>query len=145
MMRYMLYESNVDFIPLQKEIKIIEDYIALERLRYGNKLAIEFNIEGDIYQVKVAPLILLPFVENAFKHGVADSRHEAHIKINIKQEEHQLYFIVFNSLETSENNFNGGLGLQNVKRQLELIYPQNHKLHIVQSDVSYLVNLKINL
>lgn len=141
---YMLYRCNDTFVSLQKEIELIENYLSLEKVRYGKRVQISFekNITRD---VKIAPLLLLTFIENSFKHGVSQELKEAIIKINISLKNNQIIFIIENSkpnvsLDKSNNNC---IGLKNIKKQLELIYLDNFFLDINNTAKFYTVTLKL--
>ncbi len=143
--RFMLYESKHDFISIKTEIQVLKDYIELERIRYNERLQITMKEEVDDYQQQIAPLILLPFVENTFKHGASEARFESYIHIHLVLQQGILTFIVENSKEqdtttaTKEN-----IGLGNVRRQLELLYP-DHEITITNKEDSFHVQLIINL
>jgi two-component system LytT family sensor kinase len=144
MLRYMLYETANESIAIEKEIQMINDYIELEKLRYTTKLEVIFNHTIDNYQEKIAPLILLPFVENAFKHGAGESRFESYIVINLTLNEKHLFYEIKNSKEDTFIEEEDKIGLRNIKRQLELLYP-NHQLHINHNTNEFIVQLQINL
>lgn len=145
-LRFMMFEAGNKQITLAEEVKLLEDYIDLEHLRFRNKLSLAFNKDIEDANRKITPLILLPFVENAFKHGVADSRYESYIRVNIHTSGDNLLFEVTNSTESSKTDKGKkGIGLANIKRQLELLYPA-HELNIFQSSASeFSVLLKLNL
>lgn len=145
LMRFVLTETQADLIPLGKEVECINQYIHLHRLRLTRKTTVDFIIEGEIESYYVAPLLLLPFVENAFKYGVS-THLTSKILISLLVRNDELCFSVENRKVTSvDGKEKTGLGLQNVKRRLELSYPDRHKLEISQSDESYSVKLKIAL
>lgn len=145
LLRYMLYETAHQSIEIEKEIQIIYDYIELEKLRYSNKLMVTFDHSIDPSQKRITPLLLLPFVENAFKHGTGESRFESVINIHLTLKEEQLFFEIKNSVENqSEPDHHSKIGLNNIKRQLELVYP-NHQLSIDHQPDWFCVRLKINL
>lgn len=142
---FMLYRSNTETIPLAQEISFLEDYIALESIRYSNKLSVEFlkNVENG--QAPVAPFLLLPLVENAFKHGAGETRQNAFIHIEVTEKNNRLHFNIHNNYEKQEqNDGKEKLGLQNVKRRLELLYPDHH-IEIREQDNNFTVELSINL
>ena len=147
LMRYMLYESNVDKIELSKEVEYIENYINLQKLRLSADLPvnINFSIKGDIHKNKIAPLILIPFVENAFKYGVKFGK-KSKISIELKNNPNDFQFIIENPIHNSLNNLekNSGLGLKNVKKRLSIIYPDKHTLNITKNN-RFSVHLKIAL
>jgi two-component system, LytTR family, sensor kinase len=134
LLNYVLYESNVKTIDLSNEIDLIENYIELEKIRYGNMLDISFNIIGEVAGNKIAPLLLLPFIENSFKHGVSRKIFDKWIEINLEILNSTLKLKVRNSKEESDgivsHSYTEGIGLKNCKRRLELLYPDKHKLEI---------------
>jgi len=142
---FMLYRSNTDTIPVWQEIKFLEDYISLECIRYSNKLSIEFLKDVDNEQAPVAPFLLLPLVENAFKHGAGETRQNSFIHIEIAVQNNMLGFIVRNNYEKRDLEIDKEkLGLQNVKRRLELLY-SDHSIDIHEGADSFSVRLNINL
>ncbi len=146
MMRFILYECSGDRIRVTDEVKLIEDYIALEQLRYNERLQLTFERQIDDEHQQIGPLLLLPFVENSFKHGASESRFDIFIKINLRVEKQMLYFTVSNNLEMPPENTEGtGLGLQNVRRQLELIYPDRYQLEIEPQANQFSIRLQIQL
>jgi hypothetical protein len=144
LLRFMLYECTTPRIRLAQEIKVIRDYLDLERLRYGNRLDVDFQVEADDDQQLIAPLLLLPFVENAFKHGAAESRGETWVKIFLSLKNGVLDFRVENAKDTSETEIREGIGLKNVKRQLELVYPK-HELTLDNTLDRFIAKLSIPL
>ncbi|WP_171974468.1 sensor histidine kinase [Cellulophaga omnivescoria] len=141
---YMLYRCNDTFVSLQKEIELINNYLSLEKVRYGKRVQILFenNIKKD---VNIAPLLLLTFIENAFKHGVSQELKEALIEININLENSQIVFYIKNTKPNAslENSEESRIGLKNVKKQLELVYPNNYILDIKNAKETYEVTLKL--
>jgi LytS/YehU family sensor histidine kinase len=148
LMRYFLYESKEDFVPLVKEMQVLNDYIALQRIRSDEKLQVKTVIKGNMGQLKIAPLLLITFVENAFKHGAKGSTDHAFIHIELQAGQNAINFHVENNKgvvdETGKDEFRG-LGLDNVKRRLELIYPQRHKLLIENKADSFIIQLQLQL
>src|SRR6476660_4177377 len=148
LMRYFLYESRDDLVPLSREIHVLNDYIALQRIRSDEKLKIKTEMEEDHGQQKIAPLLLIAFVENAFKHGAKGSTGDVFINIKLTTAQNTINFRVENNkgvVDEAGKDDQGGLGLDNVKRRLELIYPQRHKLLIENSDKIFLVELQLQL
>ena len=148
LMRYFLYESREDLVPLSKEIHVLNDYIALQKIRSDEKLKIKTEMEEDHGQQKIAPLLLIAFVENAFKHGAKGSTGDVFINIKLTTAQNTINFRVENNkgvVDEAGKDDHGGLGLDNVKRRLELIYPQRHKLLIENSDKFFLVQLQLQL
>jgi len=143
---YILYRCNENYVSLHKEIELIENYLTLEKIRYGQRVAIKFDHQIK-NEVKIAPLLLLTFVENAFKHGVFQELGQAKIKIFITLKNTDIIFSIFNSkpnipLEILPEN-DEHLGLKNIKKQLELLYPNSHDLKIIKKEESYSVILKL--
>ncbi|MEO9872476.1 sensor histidine kinase [Ekhidna sp.] len=150
LLNYMLYECTADEVLVEKEVKLLKDYISLEQIRYGERLNISFNILGQATAMRVAPLMLLPFVENSFKHGVSEEMDEAWVSIDLELKPERLTLKVENSKSKHEDrddkfNYKQGIGLKNVRRRLELLYPEKHKLDMHDSEDSFLIVLNINL
>src|SRR4026209_994570 len=121
-LRFMLYETGGDFISVEQELKIVTDYIALEKLRYDESLRINFNHDVEDMKQALPPLLLIPLVENAFKHGVSETRGNTFVDIHLSIKKRQLTFVVKNSTETTpeERTIKENIGLSNLRRQLEL-------------------------
>ncbi|MBI5857432.1 MAG: sensor histidine kinase [Sphingobacteriales bacterium] len=148
MLRYQLYEANGDKIPVERELNYLKDYIELQQLRKDEKnYSVQFNCSGNVKGLIIEPLLLIPFVENAFKHLSHHGRAMNFIKLDIGYTDHSLNFRIENSKEEDvpANGKSGGIGLVNVKRRLELLYPGKHRLDINESGDTYSVNLKIQL
>jgi two-component system, LytTR family, sensor kinase len=144
-LRFMLYETGSDYISLEQELKIITDYIELEKLRYDESLTINFNYNIEDKKQAIPPLLLIPLVENAFKHGVSETRGHPFIDIHLTVNRQQLYFVVKNSTESAgEKIVKENIGLSNLRRQLELLYT-DHSLEIDPQIHSFTATLKINL
>ena len=145
LMSYIIYEADKEIVPLSKEIEQIERYIALEQVRYENRFTIELDVSGDVDLFTIPPLILLPFVENSFKHGVNKSSTGGWIAIKIEVEDDQLKFKIENETYTqpSDKSRNGGLGIENVKKRLNLLFPENHILEYGMSDNRFIVDLTL--
>lgn len=145
LLRFMLYESNGNLIKLSDEIKILEDYLELETLRYNKRLTISFHKEVDEDVYKITPLLLLPFLENAFKHGISETRFESFINVYIKANEGCLNFEIENTKDNSvHENSSVNIGLVNVKRRLELTY-SDYKIDVHNNNDTFKVNLSVNL
>lgn len=150
MLDYMLYQCKDPEVPLEKEIALIHDYIDLESLRYGDKLTLNFTHHLHNPNVMIAPLILISFVENAFKHGASNNLKKSIIQIELTTNQDQLCFKVFNTLPTSKqsntkNGSHSGIGFSNSQRQLELNYKNNYDLKSTQTDTDFQIVLNINL
>lgn len=144
-LRFMLYECTTPRIPLGNEIKILEDYIELEKLRYNNRLSLNFDAQVEAPQTLIAPLLLLPLVENAFKHGVSETRFESRVDIKLVLANKCLQFEVKNTKAPDLEDDASGIGLSNIQRQLELIYPDQYELEIIAQKDVFLVKLQLNL
>lgn len=151
LMNYMLYDTNTQYIDIEKEINYIKNYIALEKIRYGNRVDISFNIAGQIAGNKIAPMLILPFVENSFKHGVSGEIEDAWITIDLLIQGNDMTLKVENSksleyVKRSQREYASGIGLANVKRRLDLLYKDQYELKIFDDEPSsYLVVLKLKL
>jgi sensor histidine kinase YesM len=145
---YMLYQSAKPFVYVKEEIQYIRDYIELERLRYAN-LEIKINEKGSLEDLKIAPMILQPFVENAFKHGISKDVDNQWLKIDIELTGSRLNFNIENpKYAETENERSGnfeGIGLSNVKRRLEILYLNRHDLSIRESNDNFRIELKLEL
>jgi len=145
LLRFMLYECSSPRIALVDEIKVIKDYIELEKLRYNQRLQVTFEEDIDDSGCMIAPLLLLPFVENAFKHGAGESRFDTHIDLRLQLRNNRLEFEVQNNKDPDENPAGEGIGLKNVRRQLELIYPDKHELRVEAQANLFRVVLELDL
>lgn len=151
MMRYMLYECNEKRVLLSKEVNYIRNYIDLELLRQGKNAAIHFEVEGKVGDQQIAPLMFIPFLENSFKHGLSNQISEGFVKIKLKARNQTIDFYIENSkpdtmpIPIHGNKKSGGIGLVNVQRRLNILYPEQYELKISDTPNTYAVNLKINL
>jgi two-component system, LytTR family, sensor kinase len=143
-MRYMLYESNDNMVDLAKEIRYLENYIELQKLRFKDQSFVQFEISGDPENQVIMPLVLISFVENAFKHGVATDVKNP-ILITIKIEHGKLFFQVINKKGDFNKDVTGGIGLLNVQRRLDLVYKDKYNLDIENTEESYTCVLNLNL
>lgn len=146
MMRYVLHKSSEEFVSLEEEINYISAYIDMQRLRFGDTFMLSYAVEGDIHSKKIAPLILIPFIENAFKHGV-NAEENSCILIHIEVTDNELNFTVDNKKvkTTNDPKTRSGLGIENTKSRLNHIYPQKYSLVINEEDKDFMVSLKIEL
>lgn len=145
LMRYMLYTPQEEQVPIEKEIEYLENYIALQETRFGEDVAIHFEKKGEGSPLAIEPMILIPFVENAFKHGVGLVI-DPIISIKVEVDKSEFVFSVRNKIgpETAlEKDESSGIGLKNVKRRLELLYPENHQLTIRDIDGWFSVELRL--
>lgn len=145
LLRFMLYETEKPYIKIGDEIKMLNDYIDLQEMRYNGILTIKFCKEIDNETEQISPSLLLPFVENAFKHGISENRCSSYIHINLKLEKAMLTFNVENSIE-GNNMYEGNenIGLSNVKRQLEMMY-KDYKMQVKHTSTLFSVLLSLNL
>jgi LytS/YehU family sensor histidine kinase len=147
LMRYMITECKEPAIDLAKEIQILTTYMELEKSRLGERLDQVWDIRGDLNNKKIAPLLLLPFIENSFKHGAYMATEQGWLSMEIVIAESELSFRLING----KNGFAGsepmgtGTGLSNVKKRLALLYPESHELRITEDDETYIVSLKLSL
>jgi len=150
MMRYMLYECNEKRVLLSKEVNYLHNYLALEKLRQAKDIDIKFEVEGKVSHQMIAPLMFIPFLENSFKHGLSNniSNGFVHIYLNVEGEDIQL------RIENSKpeklpvrdpKRKSGGIGLVNVKRRLNLLYPEQYSLNIEDNPKSYAIDLELKL
>jgi hypothetical protein len=146
MMRFVIYETNHDFVQLNKKIEYIDTYIALQKLRLSNSVMVNYSKSGDYASLQIAPLILIPFIENAFKYGISTEK-ESVIDVKIEVENSQLHLFVrnlkFHSLKNESEI--SQLGINNTKKRLQLIYPGKHTLNITDNEVEYIVSLHLYL
>ncbi len=145
-LRYMLYETGGSYIAIEQELKIIDDYISLEKIRYDDSLRINFNYDVEDLKQAFPPLLLIPLVENAFKHGAAETRSHPFVDIHLSIVKRQLAFFVKNSTELSSGDasIRENIGLSNLRRQLELLYT-DYTLSLEQRATEFCATLKINL
>ncbi|HPN39395.1 MAG TPA: histidine kinase [Melioribacteraceae bacterium] len=145
MMDYILYESKNDFILIEKELKLIYDYVELEKLRYGEKLNFNFIISGKTDNVYLPPLILFPFIENSFKHGVSNSVDHSYINVTLNLLESKIEFIIENNKPKYIINHQKkeGIGLNNVLKRLELIYQNKYTFEKSETENTFLIKLNI--
>ncbi|MBU3012631.1 histidine kinase [Polaribacter vadi] len=144
LMRYMIYETNQEYISLTKEVEYIKNYISLHLLRLKDSSGVRVNVHGDL-NYKIEPLLLISFIENAFKYGT-NYKGDTNIRIKINVENDELHLYVFNACYiTKVSDKNSGIGLENIKNRLNLLYPKQHTLEINNEKKSFEVNLTIKL
>lgn len=147
MIEYIRTEGQKPLVTLQKELRLIEDYIGLEKVRYGKRLNIQVNVHGEVENKYIAPLLMIPFVENCFKHGASVMRGQPWVQLMVIIRDAQLDFRLSNSkpAQPVQHHGKGGLGLVNVRKRLELLYPGTHLLEIKQSENVFDVHLQVQL
>ena len=147
MMRYMLYETNVDRVPLQKEIDYIDDYLKLQKMQYANAHLVDYTVSGNTEGITVAPMLFIPFIENAFKH-CTDKEKEHAIQISIVMEVGHIRFRTSNISDSNHvisKDSSSGIGLETVKRRLEILYQGKHSLLIIEKNNLFCVELNIDI
>lgn len=148
LMRHIIYDSDVEFISLEKEVEMVHNYIELQNLRSQKDNQIEFETVGNMQGKNIAPLIFLPFVENSFKHGLKSGVKNAFVKIRLKVSGKVLDFEIVNSkglsAELQDSKYKG-IGIENVKKRLQLIYTDQHSLQISEKDETFKVLLQVQL
>lgn len=150
LMDYMLYDAAAAKVPLEKELAYIKNYLALEQMRYGTRVDVQFTESGSIAGKQIAPMLLLPFVENAFKHGVTTETENAWVRIDVKVTEKQLVLLVENckcgaKASADTRDMASGIGLKNLQRRLELLYDGKYKLEVEDEPESYAARLEVTL
>jgi two-component system sensor histidine kinase AlgZ len=145
LLSYMLYDCKADEVPLEKEIAVMSDYIELEQARYGENIEISLNIEGAIKDKYIAPLLLLPFLENAFKHGTSDQLEKPWLSMDIAVKQYTLHCKIANSKNDSVPLNASGIGIENVRKRLQFIYPDRHQLKTSDEGEFFVVSLRIEL
>ena len=145
---YMLYQCSQPHVSLKNELKHLHNYIRIEQIRYGSGLKLEINQKGESDSLQIAPMLLLPFIENAFKHGISKQVSNPFVRISIDIQNEYLKFKIENSKAngvSTEENYTKGIGLKNVIKRLELLYKDKYKLDIVPENTFFTVNFEISL
>lgn len=147
MLRFILYEADQPLVPLAKELKMVKDYINLEKIRYGNKLDLHLDMPDKTHDLHIAPLLLLPLVENCFKHGASNILEQPWINLEIKLQGRQLQMKLLNGKVAARTYplQGNGIGIKNVEKRLALLYPGKHELTITNDEDVFIVNLKAEL
>lgn len=146
-MRYMLYDCNADKVALEKELEYIRNYIELQRLRLGEGPKVDMAVESGPEDIGVPPLLFIPFVENAFKHGLKQEKQAAFIRILFRIGEKGIFFNIENDMAPPDEHLprkEGGIGLENIRKRLKLLYPGEHELVIYEDGKVFSVTMKIN-
>jgi len=149
MLRYMLYDGAQPLVPLQKELKLLQDYIMLEQVRYGNRLDVNMNLPEQTEDLYIAPLLLLPFVENCFKHGASHMLDQPWVSFTVTVDDVRLQMKLVNGKApggAGKGAVANGIGISNVRRRLQLLYGQKrHQLKITDAEDVFVVDLKLKL
>ena len=144
---FMLYDCNASKINLDKELQLVKSYIDLEELRYNDNLSIQFDVAGETSKTEIAPLLILPFIENCFKHGISEQTDKSWIKISVNVNDNSIKLLAENSRSARSHEdikgYKEGIGFENVKRRLQLLYPGKHKLEIKKDNQVHSVKLEI--
>ncbi|MCL3782397.1 histidine kinase [Prolixibacteraceae bacterium JC049] len=142
---YMLYRCNKELVSLQEELECLKNYIEIEKVRYGNRLDLKWKEQGDCKDIQIAPLLLLPFVENAFKHGASKDVGEPFIHFDLKMGNSELCFSVKNSVcFPKRNSESSGIGMNNVTKRLDFLYGERYELSVRDEGALFEVELKLN-
>lgn len=147
LLRYQLYECNSDLIDIEKEVAYLNDYIRLQQLRKDNHYEVKMNIEDNIHGFQIVPLLLVPFVENAFKHISHHNDNKNFVHVSLSRNNGSFNFFVENSKDNNarRNEPQGGIGLANVQRRLDLLYPGRHELQVLNNETTFRVMLNLKL
>ncbi|PQB06846.1 histidine kinase [Polaribacter filamentus] len=143
MMRYSIYEGQKETVLLSEEITYLQNYIELHKMRYHKTIDVQFKIDIKENDFQIMPLLFIILLENAFKHGVENLRNNAYVHIDMKTENNQINFDIENNFDNTIINEQGGIGMNNLRRRLELVYPKSHTLTITKTDTVYKAQLNI--
>lgn len=148
-LRYVLYEAREKYVDLEKEVNYVQSYLDLEKMRHGDRLKVTFEQTGELKGKQIAPMLFLTFIENSFKHGIHSRAGEGFVEVVISVTDHHLHFEIRNSkpgrANRPINGAAGGIGLENVRKRLELLYPERYELEVAESTDNYVVRLDMNL
>ncbi|PLX23430.1 MAG: hypothetical protein C0599_04520 [Salinivirgaceae bacterium] len=145
LLRYMIYDTKAEKVLLKDEISVITNYVELQRIRIKKTDFIELEINGNLNSIRVAPMLFIPFVENVFKHGKKDASEAPGIIIRLEKKDNKLLFTTRNYIKEKQHTENGGIGIENAKRRLHLIYPDLHELEILNQDGVFSVKLTLEI
>ena len=144
MMRYSIYEGEKDFVTLKDEVDYIKNYIELHKMRYHKEINVNFQVQIE-EEYKVMPLLFVILLENAFKHGLENLHEGAYIHLAIKTQNNKAFFEIENNFDVSQTKEHDGIGLKNLKRRLELVYPNKHRLTLITKHNIYKAQLTLQL
>lgn len=148
MLRFMLYEGNQSLVPLSKELKMVQDYISLEKIRYDDHLDVHIDVPADTDNLHITPMLLLPLVENCFKHGTSNMLEQPWLSLHIRIEDGAMHMKLINGkpVETGkQHDGHEGIGIKNVRARLDLLYPGRHTLTVTDDPDVFVVNLQLQL
>lgn len=150
-LRYILYEGSEKKVSLAQEVKYLQSFLELEKVRHGDRMALDIEIKGDVDGNEIAPMLLIPFVENSFKHGLGKDAASGFVHVVLDVEDNTLKFAITNSKPknghrlSNEKGYTGGIGLKNVKKRLNLLYPNKHDLSVKDTENEFNVSLQLEL
>ena len=150
-LRYILYDGSEKKVSLTQELKYVQSYLELEKIRHGTRMDLDIDIQGDTDSKEIAPMLLIPFVENSFKHGLGKDMAKGYVNVKVRSEGDDLHFEISNSKPkngseiTQRNGYQGGIGLLNVKKRLNLLYPKKHMLNVGGNESEFKVELDLEL
>jgi len=145
MMRYSIYEGEKETVPLSDEIEYLQNYIELHKMRYHKAIEVKFDLQIEEEDYQIMPLLFIILLENAFKHGVENLRKNAYVHIQMRAINKEVYFEIENNFDASEQETQGGIGLKNLNRRLELVYPKRHHFSYAKTNDVYKAELRISL
>jgi LytS/YehU family sensor histidine kinase len=147
MMNYMINDCEADRMPLERELHLLEDYIGLERARYGGRLDMQVSIQGNPGRRRIAPLLMIPFLENSFKHGASQVLDHPWVRLQVCAGDNQLDVRLSNNKPpaAATGNAKSGIGLRNIRQRLQLLYPNRHRLEIEAGEDVFSVRLVVPL
>ncbi|MBD0333257.1 MAG: sensor histidine kinase, partial [Chitinophagaceae bacterium] len=145
LMRYIIYDGNKKTVPLTKEVEFIQNYMDLERIRHNSHTAIHFSLQGKVEGIQIEPLLFIPLIENGFKHGINGSVTRAWLNAVLRIEKDEIQLQVKNSKDKNHQVKYGGIGLENTRQRLQLLYPGQHSLLVQEKDDSFSACLKVKL
>ena len=144
MMRYSIYEGEKDLVTLDEEVAYLKNYIELHKMRYRKEINVEFDVQMD-GEIKVMPLLFIILLENAFKHGIENLRKDAYVHLSMKTKNDKVLFEIENDFDAEQPKEEDGIGLKNLKRRLELVYPKKHTLNSSTKENIYKAKLTLQL
>lgn len=148
-LRYILYDGSEKQVSLDKEVTYLRSYLELEKVRHGDRMDLQINIEGNMEVFDIAPMLLIPFVENSFKHGLGKEMAKGFVKVDLKAHDKVIDFAISNSKPkkgggiSNQDGYRGGIGIVNVKKRLNLLYPNKYELNFTEDEDTFKVQLKL--
>lgn len=145
MMRYSIYEGEREYVTLEEEVAYLKNYVELHKMRYHKAIDMQFQEDIEKQGIQIMPLLFILLLENAFKHGVENLRENAFVNVALEANENEVHFAVTNNFDASDTSTQTGIGLKNLKRRLELAYPDKHSLSLKKEEDIYKAQLSLNL